>query len=92
MGMSTHVVGIRPPDEKWKRMKGVWKACVAADTPIPNEVLDFFDDEEPDEAGVILDLDERCCEEWSDEHRSGYEIDLALLPDDVTKIRFYNSW
>lgn len=29
MGMSMHVVGYKPADEHWKKMKAAWDACAA---------------------------------------------------------------
>jgi len=93
MGMYTFVRGFREPDEKWLKMKAVWEACEEAATDIPDDVIDFFDDEEPDEAGITVDLEEHeCCKKYEAEGDSGYEIDISKLPKNITKIRFYNSW
>lgn len=94
MGMNTHVVGIRPPDEMWKKMKAARDACVAADVPIPDEVMEFFNYEEPDSAGVLIDLEdyESCCEKWGAEGKQGFEIDLSKLPENIKLIRFFNSY
>jgi hypothetical protein len=91
MGMSMHVVGIVPPDEKFKQMKAIYDACQAADVTIPDEVWEFFENDAPDDAGVIVPIKE-AREEWGDDGRNGYEIDLSKLPKKVTKIRFYCSW
>ncbi len=92
MGMSTNVIGFRPPDEKWKKMKAVWDACLAADTDIPEDVNTFFNGDPPDERGVEVELTGPCCAEWSDDYRQGYEIDVTKLPEGLAIIRFYNSW
>lgn len=100
MGMSTHIVGVKPPDEKWKRMKKVWDACKAADISIPDEVVEFFNNEEPDDKGIVIDFGSSysgqktnpCVRKWSEDTSSGFEVDLKLVPHDVTIIRFYNSW
>jgi len=91
MGMSTHIVGFRPPDEKWKAMKAIWDACRKADVSVPREVDDFFNGEVPDPAGVEVPLKE-AVRDWGDESRDGFEVDVTKLPKDVTIIRFYNSW
>jgi hypothetical protein len=91
MGMSTHVKGFRPPDEKWRQMEKVYSACMKAGIEIPEEVEKFFDYEEPDECGVEVEIKEATCE-WCDDSREGFEIDLKKLPSDVTIIRFYNSY
>ena len=90
MGMSTHVVGIKPPDAIWKQMKLIWDTCEAAGIDeIPKKVGEFFNWEEPDEKGVILEIPH---EEWSDESREGIEIEVKKIPKDVKIIRFYNAW
>ncbi len=92
MSMSTHVVGFRPADEKWKKMKAVWDACKMAGTEVPNTVIQFFGGEAPgDKPGMEVKLD-RAVIEWNDDYRQGYEVDLTKLPPDVTVLRFYNSW
>ena len=91
MSMSTHVVGFKPPDAKWKKMKRVWDACVEADIEIPTEVTMFFEGESPDELGVRVELEEEvCCTDYSEEMQTGFEIDVKKLPKDITLIRFYS--
>lgn len=93
MGMSTHVAAVRPPDERWQAMKAVWDSCRAAGVEPPHEVYAFFDDEDPDPAGVVINLDQHTSvREWSDDTRAGYEVVLGQLPPEVTVLRFYNSW
>ena len=90
MSMSTRVRGIVPPDETWKAMKQVWDACVAANVPVPGEVLEFFGDEPPDPAGVIVEIPVREYKGGLD--GAGFEVDLASVPAHVKTIRFWNSW
>ena len=96
MGMSTHVVGFKPPDEKWQKMKAIWDACEAGGTDVPVAVEKFFDGEEPDAAGVVLEYAalKKCgvVTEWSDDSRQGYEIHIDKMPPDVKIIRVFNSW
>ena len=89
--MSTHVVGIVPPDEDWRAQKAVWDACVAAGVEIPQRTLAFFDGETPDPSGVVYhDIRKR---EWLGGGTGhGYEVDLADGPKSVKTLRFYNSW
>jgi hypothetical protein len=89
MGMSTHVVGFRPPDEKWKKMKKIWDSCQEAGVAVPKEVAEFFDDCEPDPAGVEVEIKTH---PYHDESRDGYEVHLSEIPKDVTLIRFFNSY
>ncbi len=93
MSMSTHVVGIKPPDEKWKAMKRIWDACQAAGIDPPAEVDKFFNGEDPDQSGVVVDLDKHpCAKEYNAEMQNGIEIDLRKVPGDVAVIRFVNSY
>lgn len=93
MGMSTHVVGFKPPDDKFKKMKAAWDACRAAGIEPPEEVYDFFGGESPDANGVVVEIEKHaCCSKWSEDMQDGYEIDVSKLPKDVKIVRFYNSW
>jgi len=96
MGMSTHVVGFKPPDEKWKKMKAVYDACAAAKIVPPKEVGEFFGFNNPDENGVEVrenDLVKAgCLKPYATQGQSGFEIDITKLPKDVTIVRFFNSW
>jgi hypothetical protein len=93
MGMSTHVVGFKPPDDKWKKMKAVYDACRAASVRPPKDVEDFFCDCPPDNRGVEVTIERTACaSEYNDSGRQGFEIDIKKLPADVTIIRFYNSY
>lgn len=89
MGMSTHVKGFVPPDERWQQMKAVWDACRAAGLEPPEEVTDFFDHQEPDPNGQEVEIPHQ---EWKDSHREGLEIRTADIPASVQVVRFYNSW
>lgn len=91
MSMSTYAVGLRPPDEKWTKMKAIYDACDAAGVDAPDDVSDFFGDKAPDPSGVVVDID-AAVSEYLDEYRQGLEVDLSKLPKDVTVIRFLNSW
>jgi hypothetical protein len=92
MGMSTHVIGFKPPDEKWKAMYKVWLACDEGDIELPEEVCDFFEGEPPDSAGVEINLENLdCCVEYHNDFSAGYEIHTSKLPKDVQIIRFVNT-
>ncbi len=93
MSMSTHVVGFRPPDERWRQMKAVYDASKAAGIDPPEVVQAFFEYGPPDEAGVVVELDiGEVVREWQDDSRAGFEVDVRKLPPDVHVLRFYNSW
>lgn len=92
--MSTHVVGFRPADEQWNKMKAAWEACVAAGVDVPVALYRFFNEEPPgNRPGCEVDI--TCAiQEWSDNKSSkaGIDIDLSKIPENVKVIRFYNSW
>ena len=96
MSMSTHVVGFKPPDYKWKAMKEAYEACKKAGIAVPEEVQKFFNYTAPDPAGVTIPEGElqKCgaIREWSEDMKDGYEIFVAKLPADVQVVRVYNSY
>jgi hypothetical protein len=89
MSMSTHVIGFRPPDEKWKKMKSVWDSCEKAGIDPPKEVTEFFNDCEPDPAGVEVEIKTH---PYRAEMVDGYEVKLSELPKGISVIRFFNSY
>jgi len=93
MGMSTHVQGFKAPDDRWRAMKAVWDACLAAGVKPPEVVSSYFEGESPHARGVEVQLERtKSCSAWQDDYRSGFEIDLQKLPYNLTHIRFYNSF
>lgn len=100
MSMSTHVIGIIPPDDKWQEMKAVWVACKLAKIDPPKVVSDFFNDKHPEgNEGVLIDLtpyhhenrEDKGVTRWMDGHRKGFEVVIDRLPPHIKVIRFYNS-
>ncbi len=91
MGMSTHIIAFRPPDKEWLEMKQVYDACLTAGIDIPGQVEAFFGGDRPDDSGVRIDIS-LLLEEWQEESRQGYQLDLSKLPDGIKILRFYNSW
>lgn len=91
MSMNTYVIGIRPPDEKFRKMLDAYKACSDAGIEPPDEVLDFFEGETPDPKGVHLEITS-AESKWAEDAAEGIEVDLSKLPKDVSIIRFVNSW
>lgn len=89
MGMSMHATGFRPPDERWAKMKAVYDAARVASIPIPHEVEEFFDGEEPDPAGVEVTVPTR---KWKSDYQDGFELSVADIPEGCSVLRFYVSW
>lgn len=98
MGMSTHIIGIKPPDAKWRTMKEVYDACKGAGVGLPIEVQRFFEKDienygAPDPKGVLTEIEEGgAVTVYGDDSQSGFEVDVTKLPPDVKIVRFYNSW
>jgi hypothetical protein len=94
MGMSTHVYAIVPPDEQWEAMKAVWDACKLAKVDPPEAVERFFNNEEPDPAGLVVNVG-AMARKWTGDCAEGVEVtirDLERLHPGVKAVRFVNSW
>ena len=87
---SIHVIGLREPDEQWRRMKAVWDACEAARVDKPVAVTSFFGPNGPNPAGIETDL-RGFVLDWQAASSVGIELVLDQLPQDITKVRFYLS-
>lgn len=88
------VYAIKPADQKWKDMKAVWDSCQDAGIDPPAEVWKFFGNEPPDDMGVVEELHRNhpAMSPYSEEMRSGWEVDLSKLPPDTKIIRFVHSY
>lgn len=88
------IKGIKAPNEKWRKMKQVYDACIGVGVEIPNEVSEFFNGDPPDDSGVIIDLDDHeSVMKWDDgDMREGFQVEIAKLPKNLTHIRFVNSY
>lgn len=84
--ITSSIQGVVPPDEKFLKMLAVWNSCKAAGIPLPSELLEFFNWEEPDTSGVIISLRDSVA--VSQYMGYGYEVDLSLIPEHIKKIRF----
>ena len=84
--MGIHVKGFKPPDERWEEMKQVYDSCKKAEIEVPEEVNDFFNGEEPDEAGVEVNIK---TSEYTEEMVEGFDVNIKDIPDDVQILRFY---
>lgn len=89
MSMSTNVIGIKPADEKWKKMKAIWDSCQKGKIAPPEEVFAYFEYKDPDPKGIKVEIENQ---KYEDEGSSGVEVDISKLSKDIKIIRFYNSW
>jgi hypothetical protein len=88
MSESLTIKAFRSPDEKWQNMKDIWDACEKASVIIPEEVEGYFNGENPDPAGIEIDIG-YLLEEWDNDGDSGYQIDVNKLPNDIKYLRIY---
>lgn len=89
--MSTYVIGIKPPDDRWKHMKEIFDRCKELGEEAPQFVWDFFDGEAPQPDGVKVKIPH--AEYDNSEHsEQGIDVHIDQLPEDVKIIRFINSW
>jgi hypothetical protein len=74
-------------------MKAAYDSCIEAGAEPPKKVMEFFDWEAPDDAGIKVDLRKTdAVSEYAEEMIDGYEVDILKLPGHITKIRFYTCY
>lgn len=91
MSMSTHAVGIRPADDRYKSMLAIYDGCRKIGVSVPKEVDKFFNGEPPEPNGVVVNIED-ATSVWETDYCQGLEVDISKLPSDVKVVRFYNSW
>ena len=91
MSMSTYVQGLKSKTEEYQIKLDIYNACKKINIEPPREIVDFFDGEICED-GIIIELPKEAVREYSDEYRNFLEVDLTKLPDNVSKIRFVNSY
>jgi len=96
--MHSYVKGVKPADAKYKKMLAIYEQCREAQVSLPKEVAEFFNGEDgdaPDPKGVVVSLrvtKDGPVQEYHDDMREGFDVDITKLPKDVTIIRFVNSY
>jgi hypothetical protein len=88
MSVDTVIKGLIPVDEKYKKMLSVYRQCEELDIEVPDEVATFFDDREPDDDGMQVDIDSAMTGDI--DHEGGVIIDLDKLPPNIRKIKVEN--
>lgn len=92
MGMSTHVMGMGLPDEKWLKYVEIYNLCKSQKIEVPAEIAFYFGEQDPNKFyGNVIDIKD-CVTEYEDDMRQGFDVDISRLPPAVKFIRFYNSW
>lgn len=90
MSVSLGVYGVVPADEEFNKMKSIHDSCEEMGITPPKEVVDFFDGERPDPAGMVIWMDDSRTDgvtEWGNDYSSGYEIEIAKLDPKIKIIR-----
>ena len=85
MGISISVQAYRAFDEKYGKMRAIYKHCCELEIDVPDEVLDYFGDDEPSRYGLPVDLYKH--ESIEQEDCCGCVINVKKLPENVEKIR-----
>lgn len=81
MGVSTHIVGFKPMDDK----------CAKESKVLDDIFGEFGRPDYPDLMEVNLEKHPAVSvHEYADEN--GFDVDLTKLPKDVTVLRFFNSY
>ena len=87
MSVSLGIRGVVEPTEEFHKKYVAYKACEDAAVEIPDELRGYFDWEEPNKSGLVVDISD-----VSEQKDGMVEIDLAKLRKDITKIQVYLSW
>jgi len=85
------ISGFRPADERYEKMRSVYNNMRELNLTVPNEVLNFFDGNGPNEHGSEVSIKDAITP-YKGVETDGFDIDLSKLPKDVTVIRAYIQW
>lgn len=96
MSMSTGVYGLRDLGHTFDKMMLIKNFCDAQGVSYPKEVVEYFgEDVEEDEDYLRNELAhvdiKYAITEYGTDTEDGFEVDLSKLPEDVTKLRFYQG-
>jgi hypothetical protein len=89
-----HIVGI-PEREYFDKMVDLRDRCEELEIGVPEAVTEFFGPYHRESAACLESevlfqkVDHR---EWSNEHSSGFEVDVKNISKNIKTIRFYCSW
>ena len=94
MSMSTYVVVFKSPDKEHEKMRQIYENCQELGIPIPDLVLEYFEDCSDDwqSIGIPIDTSDDAVQEWKCDMKDGYLVDLSKLPKEAGFVLFYNSY
>lgn len=87
MGISVHITGLKEPTEEYTKKLEAWRACEAAGVKIPDDLLEYFNHENPNEEGISVDL----AYDGDVMYGKGATLNVEDIPEGVTKIRVWCS-
>lgn len=88
MSVDIYVEGLRPPDERHKTMVEIYEMCNSAGVRVPEEVLQYLDENDTGRYGVSTRINE-AVKDVRDGEDTVYIIDLSKLPVGVTSLRVF---
>lgn len=85
--MDVFISGVKAPTEEYKKKVAAYRALEDAGLDIPQELVDYFNGEEPDEDGIKVKIKHAI--DGDPNWEGGAIIDLSKLPPGVTHIKVY---
>lgn len=92
MSTNTYIQGLKPKTGEYQIRLDVFTSCKKINIEPPKEIKDFFYNGEICEEGIVTELPKEAVREYTDEYREFLEVDLTKIPDDISRIRFVNSY
>lgn len=94
MNVSMNIYAVKPADDDYKRKSAAWRACDSAGIPVPKELDEFFNGEEPDPTGTVIDIADETgeslhasCKQLDAEDSWTFEVDITKLPKGTRYVR-----
>ena len=90
MGVSVYIQGIRPFDDRYKKIKAAHDACVEARVSVPKEVSEYLTGTGQNDYGIEVEIEE-AVKDMRGECDEGtiFLVDLTKIPKDVTMLRIF---
>lgn len=93
MGTELLISFFKDKSPKWYQFKEVWDTCGKAEIEPPEEVIEFFGADYPDDENTPgeLALVGNAPTRFEGENEYGYIIDLKSLPNEIRFVKVYIS-
>ena len=90
MGVSVYVQGIRPFNDRYKKMKAIHDACVEARVSVPEEVSEYLTGAGQNDYGIEVEIEEAVKDVEGDcDEGTIYLVDLTEIPQNVKMLRIF---